>query len=423
MIPAIGLLTAAGIGLLIGLERGWRQRTEHAGGRIAGIRTFSLIALGGGLAGEASTELSPWIGVVGIAAIGAALLLAHRARLNEPDDNVSATNVVVGVVTALIGLLAGIEHEREALIAGGLTVLVLSMREPLHGWLRTLEERDIRAAGQFAAIALVVLPLLPDKNIGPYDALNPRMLWLVVVFVTGLSFAGYWASKRFGSTRGTILAAAIGATYSSTAVTLELARRLSDDAHDRATLNAGIAAATAMMPIRVTILSAVLLQAASAPLFWGTGAAILFLLLYAWWTVSRARSEGGATLPASLKPFDFWPAVGFALMVGAIVVASHWVISNLGTGGISALVAVTGLYDVDAAVVTVSTLPREGLVPALTGFLLALPVLVNSLMKAVLVLALAGVRRGLPAAIPLIVSSVLIVVGMTVLAISGGWPW
>ena len=96
MIPAIGLLTAAGIGLLIGLERGWRQRTEHAGGRIAGIRTFSLIALGGGLAGEASTELSPWIGVVGIAAIGAALLLAHRARLNEPDDNVSATNVVVG---------------------------------------------------------------------------------------------------------------------------------------------------------------------------------------------------------------------------------------------------------------------------------------------------------------------------------------
>ena len=154
-----------------------------------------------------------------------ALLLAHRARLAEADDNVSATNVVVSILTVLLGLAMTTGFLREAIVAGGVMTLILSMREQLHGWLRTLSAEDVRAVAIYGAITLVVLPLLPDKNIGPYAALNPRNLWLVVVFVTGLSFAGYWAAKRVGDAQGTIIAAAIGATYSSTAVTAELSRR------------------------------------------------------------------------------------------------------------------------------------------------------------------------------------------------------
>jgi uncharacterized membrane protein (DUF4010 family) len=422
LIPATGLLVATGIGLLIGLERGWRQRREQAGTRIAGIRTFAILGLGGGLCGLASTTLSVWFGVVGMAGLVISLLLAHRARLAEPGDNVSATNVVVGIVTALLGLLAAIGYEREALIAGGLTALILSMREPLHGWIATLGESDIRAAGQYAAIALVILPLLPDQNIGPYGALNARALWLVVVFVTGLSFAGYWAAKRIGNARGTILAAAIGATYSSTAVTAELSRRLRDPAEHRATLNAGIAAATAMMPIRVMILCAVLIPSAAGSFATGIGASIAFTAVFAAWSVTRADRSQGRQIPVARSPFALLPAVGFAVLVGVVVVVSHWVIDTMGTGALAALVAVTGLYDVDAAVIMVANLPDGRLAGPRLGVLLTLPILANTLLKAVMVVALGGLRAGARAAIPLFIAAILILGGLAILVRMSGLP-
>ena len=415
MTASTGLLVATGIGLLIGLERGWRHRQAQAGGRIAGIRTFAILGLGGGLCGMASTSLSIWFGIIGMVGLVAALLLAHRARLAEPDDNVSATNVVVGIVTALLGLLAAIGYEKEALIAGGLTALILSMREPLHGWIATLDERDIRAVGQYAAIALVILPLLPDRNIGPYGAINARALWLVVVFVTGLSFAGYWAAKKVGNARGTILAAAIGATYSSTAVTAELSRRLRDPAENRQTLNAGIAAATAMMPIRVMILCAILLPSAAGAFAVGIGAAIAFTVLFAGWTAWRAAQSQGRELSIAHNPFAFWPAVGFAVLVGVIVIVSHWTIDHLGAGALTALVSVTGLYDVDAAIIMVANLPGGTLDAPKFGLILTLPILANTLLKAVLVVILGGLRAGARAAVPLFGAAIMILGGLAVL--------
>ncbi len=416
--PAYALMLATGIGLLVGLERGWRQRKEHEGGRVAGIRTHALLGLGGGLVGLVSTALSLWFGLLALAGLMVALTLAYRARLAEPDDNVSATGAVVGVLTVLFGILATIGFAREALVAGGATTLILSMREKLHGWIQTLDEADILAAAQFGAIALVVLPLLPDRAIGPYDALNPRMLWLVVVFVTGLSFAGYWASKKFGNTRGTILAAAIGATYSSTAVTAELARRLRQSGEDRTMLNAAIAAASAMMPLRVLILCGVLLPSALGMFAIGIGAAAAFGALYALASVYRAdrsRSSGGG-VSVRRNPFDFWPAVGFAVMVAVIVIIARWTIERYGAQGMTVLVGLTGLYDVDAAIIMTTTLPQSALPLSQLGILLSLPILVNTLLKWLLVLVLGGVRAGFVAALPLLGGAALIGGGIWLLS-------
>lgn len=413
--PALAIMLATGIGLLVGLERGWRQRHEHEGGRVAGIRTHALLGLGGGLVGLVSTALSALFGLVGLAGLIVALLLAHRARLAEPDDNVSATGAVVGVLTVLFGVLATVGFAREALVAGGATTLILSMREKLHGWLQTLGEEDITAAAQFGAIALVILPLLPDRALGPYDALNPRMLWLVVVFVTGLSFAGYWASKRFGSTRGTILAAAIGATYSSTAVTAELSRRLRQGSEDRTMLNAAIAAASAMMPLRVLILCGVLLPSALGMFAIGIGSAAAFGTLYAVVAVYRADRSQGSGVTAPRNPFDFWPAMGFAVMVAVIIIAARWTIERYGAEGMTVLVGVTGLYDVDAAIIMTTTLPRGTLPPSQLGILLSLPILVNTALKAVLVVVLGGVRAGFAAALPLFGGAALIAGGIRML--------
>lgn len=418
MSAALSLLLALGLGLLIGLERGWRLREEHEGGRIAGIRTFGLLGLGGGLCGLAANGISIWLGLIGLGGIVVAVLMAHRAQLSEADENVSATNVVVSIMTALLGLEAVMGYAREAMIAAGAITLVLAMREQLHGWLRTLGAEDIRAAAQYGAIALVFLPLLPDKAMGPYDALNPRMIWLVVVFVTGLSFAGYWASKRFGDRRGTIAAAAIGATYSSTAVTLELARRLRSGDADRAALNAGIAAATAIMPIRVLILCAVIAPAALPGFLEGIGAAIAFAVLYALAAFFLAqRDEGDGALANQRNPFDFWPAVCFAALVTIVVLLSRWAIDNFGNRGVEVLIGITGLYDVDAAIIAAANLAHVITDWRALGVLFSLPILVNSFIKLVLVLALAGVGRGWRAALPLAVTALLIGSGMVWLSL------
>ena len=418
--PVYAIALATGIGLLIGVERGWRQRNTAPGGRVAGIRTNTLLGLGGGVCGLIANGLSAVFGMIGLAGLILALLIAHRARLAGNEGNVSVTEAVVGILAVLFGLLATIGFAREALVASGATVLILSMREKLHLSLQMLSARDMQAAAQFGAIALVILPLLPDRNIGPYGALNPRMLWLVVVFVTGLSFAGYWASKRFGSTRGTILAAAIGATYSSTAVTAELARRLRHESEDRTSLNAAIAAASAMMPLRVLILCAVLMSDALEVFATGIGAAAAFGAFYAIVAVYRADRAQGSGMVSPRNPFDFWPAVGFAVLVGVIIIAARWTIERYGAQGMTVLVGLTGLYDVDAAVIMTTTLPRETLPLSQLGIILSLPILVNTLLKSLLVLVLGGVRAGVVAALPLFGAAGLIAGGIYALSIGSG---
>jgi uncharacterized membrane protein (DUF4010 family) len=287
------------------------------------------------------------------------------------------------------------------------------MRDQLHGWLRTLSEKDIRAAAQYGAITLVALPLLPDEAMGPYNALNPRMIWLVVVFVTGLSFAGYWASRKFGNTRGTIVSAAIGASYSSTAVTLELARRLRDGNADAGPLNAGIAAATAIMPIRVLILCAVIAPSAMGGFLEGIGVAVLFAIAYAVFAFLRVRKrQSDGALDPQRNPFDFWPAVGFAALVAVVVLLSRWSIAQFGDRGAEVFIGLTGLYDVDAAIIAAANLSHVLADWRFIGFLFSLPILVNSVVKMVLVLTIAGLGKGWRAAIPLGATSVLIGAGM-----------
>lgn len=408
MTPAVTLLLATGIGLLVGLERGWRHRAARQGERTAGIRTFALLGLGGGLSGLAATALSPLFGVVGVAALASVIAIAHRARMAEAEHDVSATTAVAAIVTVLLGLLAATGFAREALVAGGSMALILSMREELHAWLRTLSEKDITSVAQYGAITLVALPLLPDRAMGPYDAFNPRMLWMVVVFVTGLSFAGYWASKRFGPARGMIVASAIGATYSSTAVTLDLARRLRTDTADRATLNAGIAAATALMPIRTLLLCAVVAPPALGAFAARIGPGLVVALVYAVVAAVRAaRHDQTGEPPVQRNPFDFWPAVGFAAVVAVIIFFGHWTADRFGNAGAMAVIGFTGLYDVDTALIAAANLLHSAPDFASVGLLFAAPVLANNLVKLVLVLLVAGVRRGAAAAVPLVLVSAL----------------
>ena len=409
------LAVALAIGLLVGVERGWRQRREPEGSRVAGLRTFALLGLAGGAAGVLAAQGQALFAAV-LAAAAAALMVIGYNRSAEASGRVDATTAMAALLTLGLGGLATSGYAAAALAAAAVTTLILSLRQELHGLLRGLTATDIKAVARFAIIAGAIWPLLPDRAMGPYAAWNPRDLWLVVVVVTGLSFAGYAANRRLGATRGTLATAAIGAIYSSTAVTVALARQLRTGDTAPALLASGIAVASAVMYLRMLLLTAVLAPVAVVQLALITGPAALVAMLLAGWSLHRSRGAR-ATAPAlvSRNPFELLPALGFALFIAVLAVAVRWAQGRFGDAGLAALITLTGAMDVDAAIVTVGGLAPGTLSPQRAGTLLSLPVLINMLVKTAAVPASAGWRQGWRVALPLLASAAAIPVMLFVL--------
>ncbi len=406
VLPFQGVALALALGLLIGIERGWSRRLEADGQRVAGIRTFALLGLLGGMAGEMGRQVSPWTASVLVGAAAAALAIGYW-RATRQGANLSATSTVVGVITLGIGVFAATGHGVLASGLAAVTTLVLSMRRQLHAWLEQMSEPELHAIARFGLISLAILPVLPNVAYGPYDAWNPRQIWMVVVFVSGLSLAGYAATKRLGASRGILATAAAGAMVSSTAVTAALAARIRGGDAPAATLGAGIALASAVMFLRVLILVAVLAPFALLPLLAVVGPATLLSVGWAAW---RLRRRGGAAEPASASPpllrnpFDLAPALLLAALVMGLSLLSRWILTLFGDAGLATVLALSGMVDVDSAVLTVSGLPAGSLTPVTAGLVFAAPMLMNTLVKAGLTVAIGGGRAGWAAAAPLVLS-------------------
>jgi uncharacterized membrane protein (DUF4010 family) len=409
------LAIALAAGLLIGVERGWTMRDQHRGARVAGIRTFGLIAGLGGLVALIAQSLSLVIGAILLAAVVTMLSVSHFKAIHDPDGR-SITNFVVSLLTLCLGLLAGSDYPAVAMAGAAIVTGLLSMRSELHGLMRKLGPVDINVMMRFALIALAVLPFLPNRDFGPYDAFNLQQLWFVVILVTGLSFAGYVANRIFGEAHGTVVTAVIGGAYSSTAVTASLAQRLRSEESNIRTLSAGIALASAVLYVRVLLLTFVLANFAFIPLAMilapaALVAAIIGLLLL--------RRSGAATTDESVKtrnPIRLLPAFFFALTVAAMSLAARWAEAKFGSSGIAYLVLIMGSLDVDAAIITLGALPTDTILSNLAGFLLAMTVLANMIFKAGVAGFTAGGKNGRSAVAALLASSI-------VLAIAGLWSF
>ena len=396
------LALALGIGLLIGLERGWSARAEAAGSRVAGFRTFGLLGLLGGLAGFIGRWLEPILAVVVLAG-AVATLVGGYIRDMRIDGRVSATTTVAALMTLCLGAIATNGYAVVAVATAAAMMLLLASRRQLHAWVAGLDEADVHATARFAIISAVILPLLPDQRFGPFEAWNPRELWLVVVLVTGFSFAGYVANKRFGATRGTLVTAAIVGLYSSTAVTAALSRRLRHAGESAAVLSAGIALASALMFARVLILTGLFAPSALPSLALAIAPGTLVALFASIWLVRRATKAASRDTAAvgTGNPVELLPAFGFALLVAALALATRWAAAKYGDAGVATLLVITGSFDVDAAIVTLAGLPSGTLTPWLAGLVLAGPVLMNTLFKAAIVVATAGPQHRFVAALPL----------------------
>jgi uncharacterized membrane protein (DUF4010 family) len=391
-----GLIAATASGLLIGLERGYSQRPHEAGSRVAGFRTFGLIGFLGGVA-----RLAPDMVAV-VLALGLVAVLAVGYARGAGPNSLSATTTVAGFLTFGIGLAAVRLTPSVALAAAAVMFVILSSRHSMHDLLRGLDAEEIEAAGRFALVALVVLPLLPDAAFGPYDAWNPRRIWLVVVFVLGVSFVGYVATRRFGASRGILAVAVTGALVSSTAVTADYARRLRTEPEARGALTTGIALASIVMFVRVQLLALALVPRVMPSLVLAMAPATLvagFGALVAW---QRRTAQPGPV--AIANPLGFGSALFLAGLVAILALAAHWALAAFGSRGIAVILGLTGLSDVDAAVMTLANLPKQALDDRSAGLVLAIPILANTAVKAAMTIVIGWKRGGVRAALPLIAS-------------------
>lgn len=410
---ATGLALA--LGLLIGIQRGWASRSDPKGSRFAGVRTFGLFGLAGGVAGVLQSRASALAFV--LLAASAVLVLLGYWRSSKGRASVSGTASLTGLITLAAGFLAGSNEFALASALAGTTVLVLAQRERWHHWLRHIEEHEMQAIARFALIALVILPLLPDTPFGPYGAWRPRQLWLVVVLVSGFSFAGYAGVKLLGPARGILATAAAGSMVSSTAVTAALAGKLRDGAGDPRLLNAGVALASATMFLRVTLLTAALAPFALAGFAVLALPAMLTSLLACWLILrGRASQQGSESAAISVRnPFDLKPALLLMALTMALTLLARWVLEQYGDAGLAVVLAISGTVDVDSAIITMGNLPAGTLTPRLAALVLALPVTLNTLFKTAALLGLAGWQKAWPGACAMLVS--LLALGGGVIAV------
>lgn len=379
---------ALGIGLLIGIERGWRTRDEKPGSRTAGVRTFTIIGLLGGTTGviaeAAGTPLTPTGGlVIGLSFAAFTVTFAMMCRdENLADKNYSATTAIAGMLTFALSVYAMVGDMRAAGAAAVATVCVLASREPLHDWLSKIKEREIRSALILLAMTFIALPVIPNEPIGPFGGVNPREIWLIAIILAGVSFAGYIAVKTLGSQHGTMLAAAAGGLVSSTAVTASNAKRAAAGEGTPRLLAAGVALATAVSFARVIAISGALKPELLKFIAPALAAAILVALAWAfisaYWRGGREDQDQTVEFK---NPFGFWSVLGFAILLAAIVLVGRALGENLGATGAIVGALALGLADVDAVTVSMSRLTPQPLSLQSAALAILAAVVSNNLSK------------------------------------------
>ena len=250
------------LGALVGIEREKRKAEEQEPGHIAGLRTFTLLALLGAAAGFLSKNLSsPWILAAALLVVGAFIVAGYFVTARSSDGGKGLTTEVAAIVVFLLGAMVMFGERELAIGLGVVTAAVLAYKQPLHGFVEKLGWDDVYAGLRLLIATFIALPLLPNRAIDPWGALNPYELWLLVILISSLSLVGYVLTRWLGPARGTALTGLTGGLVSSTAVTLSFAREARDNPQNVAALACGILLAWAVMFLRVIVLVAVVNRA------------------------------------------------------------------------------------------------------------------------------------------------------------------
>jgi uncharacterized membrane protein (DUF4010 family) len=379
------LAVALGLGLLVGVQR------ERAEDPLAGIRTFPLITMLGGLLAELSLRLeATWIFAVGLGSLAAVLATGYAITGSTGRYKLGLTTEIAALYMYIVGALVAIGAITQGVVMGGLCALLLHLKEPMEGFATRLTQADVKSVMQFAAIALVVLPVLPNRTYGPYDVLNPFEIWLMVVLIVGISLVGYVLYKLLGARAGTLLGGVLGGLISSTAATASYASRAKQHRSLAPQVAILIMVASTVAYLRIlleiSVAAPAVLSAVAPPLLIISlanavicGVALVFV-----------RGDAG-DLAKQDNPSELRIALVFGALYGLIIFVIAAARDTYGDPGLYVIATISGLTDVDAITLSTANLIEAGRLDAESGWrAIVIASLSNLAFKGVLGSALGG---------------------------------
>lgn len=356
------LLVAVALGLLVGLQR------QRAASRLAGIRTFPIIALLGVFCGTLGGPDAAWVVAAGLLGLAALTVMANvlRAEGGEYDPGMTTEVAILVMYGIGVALTRGLVLE-SIVAAAGLAVL-LYWKGPLHAFAQRFGETEFAALMRLVLIGLVVLPVLPDRAFGPYGVINPFDIWLMVVLIVGISMGGYVAFKLLGARMGAIAAGALGGLISSTATTVSYARR-SDASPERSAAAALVVALASTVVfgrvlVEIAVVAPGVLSVTAGPLVAMLGLMLVIsVALYLFGIGPRALEVEDRDPPSEIGA-----AVVFGLLYAVVLLAVAFAQDRLGQRGLYAVAALSGLTDLDAITLSTANLMQDARLDLTTGW-------------------------------------------------------
>ena len=398
---ALALLLALAIGLLFGLERGWHKEQPEYAARPAGVRTFALIGLLGGVAGLLTRETTPALLGWAFAGLAAAAVTGHVLSARTTGET-GTTTLVAELLAFGLAALATLHQPVTAAAAAVVATLLLGLKPQLHGWIGKLHETELRATLQLLLISVVLLPILPNRGFGPAEALNPYQLWWMVVLIAAISYVGYFAVRIVGPSAGIPLTGVLAGLASSTALTLQMARQAHHPQTDRDLLAVAILLANATLFPRVLVIVSLVQPALLRPLglplgLMGLITALPALLLW------LPRRKAGEHAPVQTdNPLALGSALRFGLLLAAVMLLGRLAAERFGDAGVLALAAVSGVADLNAITLSVARMHP----PQLSAFIATLAILLavssNTLFKVAVCWWVGNARLALRVGLPLL---------------------
>ncbi|WP_049984866.1 MgtC/SapB family protein [Halobellus rufus] len=410
--PLVEILLHLSVGVALGALIGLEREQSESGGTFAGSRTFPLFALYGGLVQVFFPSALP----LAIGVLVVPLTVAYAGKIWYERD-IGLTTLTAALLTVILGATAvhSDTGATAAIVVGGLVTVLLSVKDPVHEFADQIDEAERTASVKFILVVLVVLPALPDRSLDVLYGLNPRFIWLMVVFVTGLGFVAYVLGQFLGPTRSIAVTGIIGGFVSSTATTVSMAEKtVQNESLYHVCGFAVVTASIVMFPralIEVAVVNPSLLPSVAVPLGVMTAVGTVAAGALYWRTATDETVE-----PGELKnPFRLRPALLFGGVFAVVLFVSEYAHELLGTSGVYATAFLSGLADVDAMTITLSRLAAEGTIStevATTGIVIA--AVANTFLKAALAWFLGTYRLG---RLVSVILGVVVVSGLVLLAV------
>jgi uncharacterized membrane protein (DUF4010 family) len=348
------LAVATGLGLLVGLQREWRSE------RPAGIRTFTLITLLGSLCSYEASRHGGWLLSAGLLAVAAVLWLGNWLTFHDREaKDQGITTEMAALVMFMVGAMVVDGRTHSAIVLTGATAVLLHWKDPLHAFARRIGTDEFRAIIQFVLIALVLLPVLPDRAYGPYAVLNPFKIWLMVTLIVGINLVSYVIHRSMSDRKGSLIGGLLGGMISSTATTVSHARQSASSRISPRSIAVVIVVASAVVNLRILIEIGVIgpgLLSRAAPPFLVLG---VFMAACGVYLVRRNTSVGAAGLEHR-NPADVKTALYFGALFATVIFAVAAVKAHFGVRAVYGVALISGLTDVDALTLSVADLFQSG---------------------------------------------------------------